>query len=107
MVPVRGSPYTASFSANTPANFNQLTGPLLPKYVTKVIGQSQEWMKESSSSANTKDKDLTDIKQLLGVVDAVKSVHDNSDNMLLQLDQLEETLNFLATKNLAKDNQVK
>lgn len=33
-------------------------------------------MKESSQAANTKEKDLTDIKQLLAVVDAVKNVHD-------------------------------
>jgi hypothetical protein len=31
MVPVRGSPYSSSFSAATPANFNNLIGPLLPK----------------------------------------------------------------------------
>lgn len=64
-------------------------------------------MKESSSQSNTKDKDLTEIKQLLGVVDAVKSVQDNSETMLLQLDQLEETLNFLSTKGLAKESQIK
>ena len=39
-----------------------MTGPLLPKYVSKVIEQSQAWMKESSAAANTKDKDLTEIK---------------------------------------------
>jgi len=61
-------------------------------------------MKESSTSANTKDKDLTEIKQLLGVVDAVKQVHEQSDNMMLQLDQLEETLNFLSTKGLVKES---
>jgi dynein heavy chain len=104
MVPLRGSPYTSSFVSTTPANHNSLSGPLMPKYVSKVIEQSQSWMKESSGSANTKDKDLTEIMSLLGVVDAVKSVHDNSDNMLLQLDQLEETLNFLGTKGTAKDS---
>jgi hypothetical protein len=41
---------------------------------------------------------------LLGVVDAVKQVHDQSDNMMLHLDQLEETLNFLGTKNLSKES---
>lgn len=107
MVPLRGSPYKASFSSATPANHNTLTGPLLPKYVTKVIEQSQTWMKESSTSANTKDKDLTEIKSLLGVVDAVNTVHVKQDAMMLQLDQLEETLNFLSTKNLAKDSQIK
>jgi dynein heavy chain len=86
MVPLRGSPYSSSFVSGTPANYNVLTGPLLPKYVTKVIEQSQSWMKESSASANTKDKDLTEIKELLSVVDAVKAVHDQSDAMMLQLD---------------------
>lgn len=107
MVPLRGSPYKSSFKADTPANHNNLIGPLLPKHVTKIIERSQTWMKESSASANTKDKDLTEIKQLLGVVDAVKTVHDQSDHMLLELDQLEETLNFLVSKNLAKESQIK
>lgn len=107
MVPLRGAPYSSSFVSGVPANNNLLTGPLLAKYVTKVIDQSQTWMKESSAAARTSDKDLTEIKQLLGVVDAVKNVHDNTDSMLLQLDQLEETLNFLAAKGQVKDSQVK
>ena len=76
MVPLRGSPYTATFSAASKPEVNNLVGPVLPKYVTKIIETSQTWMKESSQAANTKDKDLTDIKQLLAVVDAVKNVHD-------------------------------
>lgn len=40
MVPLRGSPYKSSFSSATAANHNSLTGPLLPKYVTKTIEQS-------------------------------------------------------------------
>ncbi len=62
MVPLRGSPYQASFSAATKAEANLLSGTTLPKYVTKSIEQQQLWMKESSNSANTKDKDLTEIK---------------------------------------------
>lgn len=107
MVPLRGSPYTASFSADTKPDANSLTGTTLPKYVTKVIEQSQSWMKESSVAANTKDKDLTDIKQLINVVDSVNAVHERSDSMMLQLDQLEETLNFLQSKNIAKESQIK
>jgi hypothetical protein len=37
MVPLRGSPYTASFNSTVKADANHLTGPLLPKYVTKII----------------------------------------------------------------------
>jgi hypothetical protein len=40
----------------------------------------------------------------LGVVDAVKQVHEQSDIVMLQLDQLEETLAFLSTKGLAKES---
>lgn len=83
MVPLRGSPYTASFSASAKSEVNNLLGTVLPKYVTKVIETSQAWMKESSQAANTKEKDMTDIKQLLSVVDAVKNVHDQQDNMML------------------------
>lgn len=107
MVPVRGSPYSASFSAATPATANHMSGPTLPKYVTRVIEQSQSWMKESSHAANTKDKDLTEIKQLISVVDAVNQVNERSDETMLSLDQLEETLNYLAVKGNAKESQIK
>lgn len=107
MVPLRGSPYQASFVSTTPAVNNSLTGPLLPKYIVKTIEQCQSWIKQSAAEAKTSDKDLTDIKQLLGVVDAVKEVNDQADRMLLNLDQLEESLNFLASRGQAKDSQVK
>jgi dynein heavy chain len=79
MVPVRGSPYSATFSASTPATANHMSGPTLPKYVTRLIEQTQSWMKESSHAANTKDKDLTDIKQLISVVDSVNQVNEQSE----------------------------
>ncbi len=40
MVPLRGSPYTASFSASAKSEVNNLLGSVLPKYVTKVIETS-------------------------------------------------------------------
>ena len=64
-------------------------------------------MKESSQSANTKDKDLTEIKSLISVVDAVNQVNERSEETMLALDQLEETLNLLAAKGTAKDSQIK
>jgi len=72
MVPLRGSPYSASFTSSAKPESNHLTGPSLPKYVTKVIEQSQSWMKETSAAAKITDKDLTEIKILIGVVDSVK-----------------------------------
>ncbi len=95
MVPLRGSPYSASFCAGTKADSNHLTGPSLPKYVTKVIDETGRWMKETTNAAKTSDKDLSEIKTLIGVVDSVKQVQAQTDSIMLQLDQLEETLNFL------------
>jgi dynein heavy chain len=83
MVPLRGSPYTAHFSADVKKDTNHLTGPYLPKQVTKGLEHVQQWMKDSSAAAKTSDKNLTDIKQLIGVVDAVNIVQEQSDSVLL------------------------
>jgi len=64
-------------------------------------------MKEMSQSASTKDKNLDEIKVLISVVDSVKCVQDSTDSMMLQLDQLEETLNLLQSQNMSKDSQHK
>jgi hypothetical protein len=106
MVPVRGSPFTATFVEGK-ADMNTLSGPSLPKYVARTIDATQTWMKETQSNANTKDKNLEDIKVLISVFDSVGSVMENQETMMLQLDQLEETLNLLASQNMAKDSQIK
>lgn len=64
-------------------------------------------MKETVANANTKDKNLDDIKCLISVFDSVGSVMENQDSMMLQLDQLEETLNLLTSQNMGKESQVK
>jgi hypothetical protein len=107
MVPVRGSPYSAGFKAGTKPELNHLNGPALPKHVTRTIESTQAWMKEMSHSANTKDKNLDDIKVLISVVDSVKQVQDQNETMMLQLDQLEETLSLLQSQNMSKDSQHK
>lgn len=107
MVPVRGSPYSCTFAQGIKPEMNALNGPALPKYVSRTIESTQNWMKETNAAANTKDKPLEDIKLLISVSDAAKSVMDATDSMMLNLDQLDETLNLLATQNMAKDSQVK
>jgi len=86
MVPLRGSPYSASFSAASKPDSNHLIGPSLPKYVTKIIEETGRWMKETTNSAITSDKDLSEIKTLISVVDSVKQVQAQTDSIMLQLD---------------------
>ena len=104
IVPVRGSPYAATFVEGLKPEMNHTFGPCLPKCTSKAIEQVSSWMKETSNAANIKDKNLEDIKVLISVVDAVKQVNDQNDSMMLQLDQLEETLSLLMTHNMAKES---
>lgn len=43
-------------------------------------------MKETTNSAKTSDKDLSEIKTLISVVDSVKQVQAQTDSIMLQLD---------------------
>jgi len=83
IVPVRGSPYSATFVAGIKPEMNHMFGPCLPKCTSKSIDQVSSWMKETSHAANIKDKNLEDIKVLISVVDAVKQVNDQNDSMML------------------------
>jgi len=107
MVPVRGSPYSASFNANTNANANNLTGPVMTKHITKQIENLQSFMKDTAAGASTKDKDFADVKTLIEVKDHYELVFNTKDSVTLQLDQLEESLKLLQQNGIAKDSQIK
>ena len=104
---VRGSPYTASFSAASPANVNTLTGPSLVKNAQAEIMKLQEFMKSTQAGASIKDKDLTEVRELIGVKDCVEQVNIRADETALILDQLTESLAFLQTNNISKDKEIK
>ena len=106
-VEVRGSPYTASFVAQAEKHANSLTGPHLNAHLTNEIANLQAFMKETAQGANIKDKDITDVKVLIGVKDKIDEVKNKNDDLQLQLDQLEETLRMLSSHNVPKDKQMK
>ena len=76
---LRGSPYQASFNATSPANVNHLTGPAMVKNVQKKIETMQAFMKETQQGATIKDKDLSDVKTLIGVKDCMEVVYNKND----------------------------
>ena len=94
-VPVRGSPYNATFEEGVNPNMNALIGPGMPKHVLKQIENLQEYMKSTQAGAQVKDKDLGDVKALIGVKDNVESVQNNGESITLQLDQLDEAIKVL------------
>ena len=104
---VRGSPYTASFNAASPAAANHLTGPAMVKNAQRKIEQLQGFMKETHSGLTLKDKDLTVVKNLIGVKDCMEVVYKQNDQTTLLLDQLDESLKFLQQNNVSKDKEIK
>jgi hypothetical protein len=64
-------------------------------------------MKETSQGAQIKDKDINDVKVLISVKDKIEEVKVKHDDVLLRLDQIDETLKMLSAQGLAKDKQMK
>lgn len=82
-VPLRGSPYKASFQEDVNPNMNKLIGPGIQKHVMAQIEQLQEFMKETTAGLNVKDKDLQDVKELIKVKDYYETVNNQGDSITL------------------------
>ena len=83
MVPIRGSPYSASFVPGLKAADNTMIGSIMDKYLKKEIDRLNNYMVDSKKEIMTKDKDLKDVKALLKVKDNVDSVINQTDNITL------------------------
>lgn len=64
-------------------------------------------MKETSSGANVKDKDLKNVQTLISVKDNMTKVYELNDQTMLVLDQLDESLKFLSANGIQKDKEIK
>jgi dynein heavy chain len=104
---LRGSPYVATFSSAIEPKNNHLTGPAMVKNAQKQIEALQNFMKDTTAGANTKNKDLSDVKSLIGVKDCMEQVFLQKDQKTLLLDQLDESLKFLQTHGISKDKEMK
>ena len=83
MVPIRGSPYSASFVPGLKAADNTMIGSIMDKYLKKEIDRLNNYMVDSKKEIMTTDKDLKDVKALLKVKDNVDSVINQTDNITL------------------------
>ena len=104
---LRGAPYSASFSAAAAPNVNHLTGPSLVKNAQRQIEELQKFMKETQAGATVKDKDIDDVKVLIGVKDSMESIFLKNDQTTLVLDQLDESLKFLSASGVNKEKEAK
>lgn len=107
MVSVRGCPYKAAFTAKSQPNCNNLTGPAMGKYIQSGLEELHTFIVDTTKGAQTKDKNIQDVKTLISVKDHVESVFNLNDEIVLKLDCLEESLKMFQEHGIAKDSQVK
>lgn len=107
MVHIRGSPYKANFKAASAANANVITGPAMVKFIHSGLEELHSFILETTKGAQTKDKNIQDVKTLISVKDYVESVFTQTDDIILKIDCLEESLKMFQEHGIAKDNQVK
>jgi hypothetical protein len=88
MVPLRGSPYKARFVPGFKDQDGKMIGEALKKYVSNEIKRLSDLMSSTKSAINTKDKDkdMTNVKQLLGVKAMVEKTQAQQDAISLQID---------------------
>lgn len=101
MVPVRGSPYLATFVAGAKPVDNQMTGPVMIAHFKDEVNELTELMTSKDKAINLKDKDLKNVKVLLGVKTDVEWIFQESDKIALQIDQLAETMQLFAHHKVA------
>jgi len=109
MVPIRGSPYIAKFVPGAKPADNLMTGPVMvANFKEELIGLT-ELMQTKEKAINLKDKDLKNVKALLGVKTEVEGVAKQSDGVTLQIDQLAETMLFFGNHKVSipKDQTTK
>ena len=108
MVPIRGSPYAASFTDKAAPSANQLTGPSMTKYISNSLEQIGEFISTTSKGINLKDKNIqNDVKELITVKEHVESVQNRNDEMIFWLDCVDEALRLFQKHERAKDSQLK
>jgi len=83
MVPIRGSPYSASFKVGGKPADNTMIGSAMQKVIQKELERLQTNLTDNKKAIATKDKDLKDVKVLLGVKSSVEATQNKTDVITL------------------------
>jgi dynein heavy chain len=107
MEQVRGSPYRAVFMNGVKPGDNKMNGGVMDRHIKKELERIQNDMTEQKKNCSKNDKDMKDVKTLLGVKEATESVIKGKGKVQLEIDQLDESLKLFMTNKQAKESQVK
>lgn len=104
---VRGSPYVATFIEGVKPSDNLMTGGIMDKHIKKELDRLTNNLADRKKSCSKNDKDIKDVKVLLGIKEATESVIKSSPSIQLEIDQLDESLKLFTGNKQGKDAQLK
>ena len=96
LVPIRGSPYKASFNSAAPKANNTLVGPLMQTFFKNQMSDLSDYMSKKDKSISTKGKDLQAVPILLTIKSEIEDVFKNEGKTTLKIDQLDESAKMFA-----------
>ena len=106
LVPIRGNPYSSSFKEGVNLKNNELTGPALISYITNSLAETEKFITDSRNNINIKNKDISDVKELLEVKENLGLIDEKKDEILLTIDIIEQCLKMLAKYDIPKDSEL-
>jgi hypothetical protein len=109
MVPLRGSPYKAKMIPGFKESDGKMVGEALKKYIANEVKRLQEFMQMTKNEINTKDKDkdLSNVKQLLKIKENVEDTQRDQELINLQIDQLDESIKLMLENKKIKESDQK
>jgi dynein heavy chain len=105
-VPVRGSPYKPTFTKMGRNRANEYSGPLVTQWVTQTLKSLDEFYQGTNTGHQTKLKD-GDVMNLIKVMNHIKDMYSQEDLLILNQDEVVETLAQLEREGLPSDKQLK
>lgn len=87
----------------------KMVGDSMKKYISAEIKRLQDLMQTTKNEINTKDKDkdMSNVKQLLKVKENVEHTQLQQENINLQIDQLDESIKLLLENKKIKESDQK
>jgi len=95
--PIRGSPFKPTFIGTARNHANEYAGPLVNSWLSNTLKGLEEFYQTTQVGHQAKLKD-GDVKALIKVMNHIKDMYSQEDKLILQQDEIYETLMHLDKK---------
>jgi hypothetical protein len=103
LVPIRGSPFRASFANEQKPDNNNLYGQAVKDYVKHRLQDIKDFIKRANEDIDYKEKNLEDVKQVITIMAAIGEIARKVQSDVLELDMMEEMLRPLRKHHDTKE----